>query len=79
MRYLKVYSYKDSFMIYKKSYLNGDGVKLESPKNSISFFYQDDDNILSMRNTGNVELKKILENNEFSTPKTSSCNKVINR
>ena len=67
--FLKVYKYKNTFMIYKKSYLNGDGEKLESPKNSISFNYRDDENTLNIRNTGNIELKKILNDNNFDTPK----------
>jgi hypothetical protein len=56
-------------MIFKKSYLNSNGEKLESPKNSISFTYLDDENVLNLRNTGNNELIAILNDNNFKTPK----------
>ena len=68
-QYLKVYNFKDTYMIFKKSYLNSNGEKLESPKNSISFTYLDDENVLNLRNTGNNELIAILNDNNFKTPK----------
>lgn len=59
--------YKDGYMIYKKAYLNGEGKKLVSPKNSITFFLQDDENILNIRNTGKLDYSSV-NSNDFDTP-----------
>ncbi len=69
IQFLQVFKYKSSYMIFKKSYLNGDGKKLVSPKNSITYNYQDDSNVFNCRNTGKKDLKQILNNSKFGTPK----------